>query len=70
MERLDVGGGDIGDVRLPLVDVLYFSLIEVDARDVKAGLGQLHGERESHVSESDDARARLARPNLVANGVY
>jgi hypothetical protein len=41
------------------------ALVEVDSRGVETGLAELHGKRQSHVPEPDDAGARAAGLDLL-----
>jgi hypothetical protein len=59
-EIRDVGGRNVGDVRLAAVDGRDLRGVEIDPDDVETCTGQFDGEREADVAESDHAGARRA----------
>ena len=56
--------GDIAHIGFARIDARGLARVEVDAGDGEAGLGELHGQRQSHISEPDDAHARAVRRDL------
>ncbi len=64
-QRGDLLGAGVDDVRRAGVDGIDLALIDVDADRVKAGAGELDGQRQPHVAEADDPGARFALANLV-----
>jgi hypothetical protein len=50
----DGRGVDVLDVAAPGVERFDFGLVGVDAIDLGAGFGKLHGQRKTHVAHADD----------------
>ena len=55
-QRPHVGGRDVLDVGLALVQLADAGLVDVDAEDLEPGLGQFDGERQADVAQADDAQ--------------
>src|SRR5262249_43421678 len=66
---LDGGGqvrlADVGNVAAAAVDRRRFGLVDVEARDVEAMTGELDGERQPDVAESNDAHGRGLVPDSI-----
>ena len=55
VQRLDVGGRDVGDVGPALVDRVHLARVEVDAGRVESRFCEFHRERQADISEADHA---------------
>ncbi len=55
---------DIADVRIARIDAAGLFFAQVDAGDVKAGLGELDSQRKADISQPYHPDARIARLNL------
>ena len=60
----DLIGRDVGDVGFPAPDGRDLGGIDIQADRVQSGLGELHDERQSDISETDDTDPRPFGANL------
>ena len=64
VQRLDVGCGDIRNIRTAFLDGCYFARVQIDAGCMESGLSKFHRQRQADVSQSDDARPGTAGLDL------
>ena len=69
VQRRDVGGRHVGDVRPALVDRLDLPRVEIDAGCVKPAAAELDGERQPDVAEADDAGAARYGTRIFSSSV-
>ena len=62
---LHIAIAHVGNVALPRVDLRRLRRVDVEAGDMKAGVREFDGERQSDVSQADDADARGARTDFL-----
>ena len=58
-------GLDVEDVAAAGVDLRDLRCVDVEAGHVEPGLGELHGQRQADVAETDDADPRLPLLDLL-----
>ena len=68
-QRRQRGARNIADIGIARVDPPRLFLADIDAGDREAGLGELHRQRQSDVSQADDADARAPRANLFGQNL-
>ena len=64
-QRPKRGIGDIPYIGISGVHAVDLVFVVVDSRDGEAGLGELHSERQAHISEPHDSDASAARTELL-----
>jgi hypothetical protein len=64
----DVRCRDIRDVRFAAIDARDLAGVEIDARALEAGAGELDNQRQPDIAEADDADVRRARLQFLFQG--
>ena len=50
--------GNILDVILAFIQLLYFGFINIDARHLKTGTDEFHGQGQAHITQADHTDLR------------